>query len=75
VKISACSQKSGFNYFMQPIALPLKGTADFIAQLWRDATARTKVIFWKRTGQALNAEAPVLWGLSSGQNPISRDPI
>jgi isopenicillin-N epimerase len=39
------SQKSGFSYCMQPIALPLKSTADFVDQLWRGMTARTKVIF------------------------------
>ena len=39
------SKKKGFVYVKQPISVPLASTEDFIEQLWRGVTARTKVIF------------------------------
>jgi len=39
------AQKNGFGYCMQPVALPLESTEDFVDQLWQGVTERTKVIF------------------------------
>lgn len=39
------SQKQGFCYINQPISVPLASAEDFIEQLWRRVTKRTKVIF------------------------------
>ena len=39
------SKKHGFHYINQPIAVPLTSADDFVEQLWRGVTPRTKVIF------------------------------
>jgi isopenicillin-N epimerase len=39
------SQKRGFAYINQPISMPIASKEDFVEQLWRGVTARTKVIY------------------------------
>jgi isopenicillin-N epimerase len=39
------AQKKGFTYLKQSISLPLLGSDNFIEQLWRGVTARTKLIY------------------------------
>ena len=40
------SQKRGFTYNRQPIAVPLTSIDDFLEQLWQGVTAQTRVIFF-----------------------------
>ena len=39
------AQKRGFRYINQPISMPLANADDFVGQLWKGVTARTKVIY------------------------------
>ena len=39
------SKKQGFSYLNQAISLPIASSEDFVEQLWRGVTARTKLIF------------------------------
>jgi len=39
------AQKRGFTYLNQPISMPLTSMDDFVEQLWKGVTARTRVIY------------------------------
>lgn len=53
------SQKRGFSYLRQPIAIPISSALEIIEQFWQGVTERTKVIFISHITSSTALRLPV----------------